>query len=228
MFRSRLCSAACLAAVSLTFSGVAYAERPMNVDDAGTLDKGGAKVEFGWSRDDHARGFEGAVGYGPIENVEVELNYGGSRDSEPNPSERARALGMAIKWVPLQSEVGLSAGLKYEYGNEDVEGAKGHAQALIGLMTWAFQGGQLVHLNIGREFARAERDTEAENTWGVGLDWPLTDAFHATVESFGTQHGAPDRAVGLRYEIVEGLKVSGAVGRGNDRSFANLGVAWEF
>lgn len=130
--------------------------------------------------------------------------------------------------MPLQSEVGLSAGLKYEYGNEDVEGAKGHAQALIGLMTWAFQGGQLVHLNIGREFARAERDTEAENTWGVGLDWPLTDAFHATVESFGTQHGAPDRAVGLRYEIVEGLKVSGAVGRGNDRSFANLGVAWEF
>lgn len=97
MFRSRLCSAACLAAVSLAFSGVAYAERPMNVDDAGTLDKGGAKVEFGWSRDDHARGFEGAVGYGPIENVEVELNYGGSRDSEPNPSERARALGMAIK-----------------------------------------------------------------------------------------------------------------------------------
>ena len=51
----------------------AFAERPMAVDDAGTLERGGAKLEFGWSRDDAVRGYEGAAGFGPIDNVEVEL-----------------------------------------------------------------------------------------------------------------------------------------------------------
>jgi hypothetical protein len=32
----------------------------------------------------------------------------------------------------------------------------------------------------------------------------------------------------LRYELAEGLKVSGAIGRGNRRNIANIGVAWEF
>jgi hypothetical protein len=56
----------------------------------------------------------------------------------------------------------------------------------------------------------------------------MTEAFHFTVETYGAQHSGPDRAIGLRYQIVEGLKMSGAVGRGNARTFANAGVAWEF
>ena len=43
----------------------ALAERPMAVDDAGTLERGGAKLEFGWSKDDSVRGLEGAAGFGP-------------------------------------------------------------------------------------------------------------------------------------------------------------------
>ena len=31
-------------------SAPAFAERPMAVDDAGTLERGGAKLEFGWMR----------------------------------------------------------------------------------------------------------------------------------------------------------------------------------
>ena len=88
----------------------ALAERPMAVDDAGTLERGGAKLEFGWSKDDSVRGLEGAAGFGPIDNVELELGFGRAKDREPSPHVNVRGLGAAVKWVPLQAETGLSAG----------------------------------------------------------------------------------------------------------------------
>ena len=76
--------------------------------------------------------------------------------------------------------------------------------------------------------AASGRDDEDVNFWGVGLDLPLTEQLDFVVETFGAEHSGPDRQVGLRYTIAEGVKVSGAVGRGNDRNIANVGVAWEF
>lgn len=209
------------------------AERPMVVDDAGTLDKGGAKLEFGWSRDDETRGFDAAAGYGPIENLELELALAQARDREPDPSVRLRAVGVALKWVPLQAETGLSAGIKLEYAREraDLRGAPdetARASAATGLATWSFASGQRVHLNLGREWVRADGDTDEANTWGVGVEHPLTAALTVAAEIFGVEDAAPDRQIGVRYEIADGVKLSGAVGRGNDRNFANLGAAWEF
>ena len=60
------------------------------------------------------------------------------------------------------------------------------------------------------------------------MDFPITEQLDFAVETFGEEHSGPDRQVGLRYTIAEGVKVSGAVGRGNDRTIANVGVAWEF
>jgi hypothetical protein len=48
------------------------------------------------------------------------------------------------------------------------------------------------------------------------------------VEAYGEKRARPDKAIGLRYEILEGFNVYASAGRGNDRSFGNLGVAWEF
>ena len=50
-----------LASLFAFCSAPAFAERSMAVDDAGTLERGGAKLEFGWSRDDAVRGYEGAA-----------------------------------------------------------------------------------------------------------------------------------------------------------------------
>lgn len=217
----------------LAMAAAAHAERPMVVDDAGTLDKGGAKLEFGWSRDDHTRGLDAAGGYGPIENLEVELALAQARDREPDPSVRLHGVGVAMKWAPLQAETGLSAGVKLEHGRErahirNAPDETARANAVTGLATWSFAGGQAAHLNLGREWVRADGDTDAANTWGVGFEHPLTEAFTIAAEVFGVEETRPDRQIGVRYEILEGLKVSGAVGRGNDRSFANVGVAWEF
>jgi hypothetical protein len=204
----------------------AFAERPMAVDDAGTLERGGAKLEFGWSRDDAVRGYEGAAGFGPIDKVEVELGFGRAKDRDADPDAKIHAVGAAVKWVPLQSELGLSAGLKYEYGRERASGVDAsRADSLAALATWAFEQGPRVHLNLGREWVRNDADV---NFWGVGLDVPLNERLDFVIETFGTEHAGPDRQVGLRYAIAEGVKISGAVGRGNDRNIGNVGVAWEF
>ncbi|ENO88642.1 hypothetical protein [Thauera linaloolentis] len=204
----------------------ACAERPMAVDDAGTLERGGAKVEFGWSKDGTLKGVEGAVGYGPVDNVEMEIAYARVKDRDAAPDVTVRAVGAAVKWVPLQSESGLSAGLKYEYGRERESGEDAaHANALAGLATWAFEAGPRVHLNLGREWCRGESHADF---WGVAADFPLTRQIEFAIETFGEEHAGPDRQVGLRYAIIDGLKVSAAAGRGNGRSIANVGVAWEF
>jgi len=49
-----------------------------------------------------------------------------------------------------------------------------------------------------------------------------------TAEVFGEEGSGPDKALGLRYEVIEGFKISGAIGRGNERGFGQIGFAWEF
>ena len=219
---------AIVAALSL-WGGHARAERPMVVDDAGTLARGGAKVEFGLSRDGQARGLEAAVGYGPIDHVEVELGVGRSRDRSASPTLRARSLGAALKWVPLQAEHGLSAGLKLQAAHDDVRhGDDVRTHALDLLATWSFDAGPRLHANLGRESVDTGRGDERATRWGLGLDVPLGAPVQLTLETFGARHARPDRQVGLRWELAEGLKLSGAVGRGNGRPVANLGLAWEF
>lgn len=209
---------------------LARAERPMAVDDAGTLARGGAKLESGWSRDDAARGLDGALGYAPIENLELELSLGRSRDRGASPHDTIKAVGGALKWVPLQSEAGLSAGLKYEYENARAKwGDDVQVHALKALLTWRFAAGPSVHANLGQEWARVQGGKDsADRVWGLGLDLPLVERLHLTLETFGSESTRPDRQVGLRYEIVENVKLSGAIGYGNDRPIANLGLAWEF
>lgn len=209
-------------------ASLAHAERPLSVDDAGTLDKGGAKLEAGWSKDDEAKGYDAAAGFSPIETLELEIGFGRSRDFATAGNEATNGQGLALKWVPLQSETGLSAGLKYEYGRDRTEGESAYVNSLTGLLTWTFEGGQMVHTNLGREVTREDGDTDAVNTWGVAVDLPLTEKLSFVAETFGNEDSRPDRAIGLRYEIIEGVKISAAVGHGNDRSFANAGIGWEF
>lgn len=211
----------------------ALAERPMSVDDAATGEKGSAELEFGWVRDHKERGGEASFAYIPLENLKVELGYSRVRDHDPDPSLWAHGLGVALKWVPLQAETGLSAGLRYDYerARVDLRGEPdevARANAVTALLSWGFASGQHVHLNIGREWVLISGTNEVANTWGVGFEQPLGERFTLGAEVFGAEDGRPDRQIGLRYEVVDGFTVSGAVGRGSDRTIANVGCAWEF
>jgi hypothetical protein len=234
---------AALAPLLLALSAPARAEGPMATDDAGTLDVGGMKIEGVLGRDDKTRGAELGFGYGLIENVEIGLNFARETDRDPDPSTKLRGTGFGIKWVPIQNngdEGGWSLGLSFGYGRTRVDERSTPDKftekeyAFSGLATYRLENGQVLHMNVGstRTKVQADSDTAGDSetlgTWGIGYEFPLLEKLQLTVEAYGEEHSGPDKALGLRYEIAEGLKLYGSAGRGNDRSFGNLGVAWEF
>jgi hypothetical protein len=221
----------------LALSTPVFAEGPMNTDDAGTLGVGGMKVEGVLSRDDKARGGELVFGFGPIENVEVGLSFARATDRDPNPSTKLHGTGIGIKWVPIQNdgdEGGWSLGMSFGYGHSRINERAAPDKftekeyAFAGLASYRIGNGQVLHMNLGSMRIKVQGASDSVGTWGVGYEFPLMENLQLTVESFGEEHAGPDQAIGLRYEIAEGLKLYGAVGRGNDRSFGNLGLAWEF
>jgi hypothetical protein len=220
--------------VPLLFSSPSIAEPPMNVDDAGTLDRGGMKVEGAWRKDDKTRGTEFVFGFSPLENLEVGIGVARDSDHANNPATRFNAVGVGFKWVPIQSDTGWSFGATLDFGRTRVtdyvtpDRFTEQETAINGLATWRTEPGNTVHLNLGAKRVKAQGQSDTLGTWGAGYEHPLIENLKLTAEIFGEEHSRPDKAVGLRYEIVEGLKVSGAVGRGNGRSFGQVGFAWEF
>ncbi len=217
-----------------------FAEGPMATDDAGTLGKGGAKIEAIHGRDHKARSNELRFGYGLIDNLEIGLSFARENDHDADPSTKKRATGLGIKWVPIQSDTGWSLGVSLGHDRTRVDERATPDRfaeeevSFSALASHRLENGQVLHMNLGsrRTQTLADDDTTGERnttgTWGIGYEFPLMGRLRLTVEAFGEGKSRPDKAVGLRHEIVEGLKLYGAVGRGNDRSFGNLGLAWEF
>lgn len=232
-FASKTAILAFASATLLTAAPV-FAEGPMATDDAGTLDKGGMKIEGVLSRDDKERGSELTLGFGPIENVEIGLAFSRATDRGDDPSTKLRGTGFGIKWVPIQNDTGWSLGASFGYGRTRVDERATPDKftekeySLAGLATYRLENGQVLHMNLGGTRVKSQGDSDSVGTWGIGYEVPLMENLQLTLETYGEEHAGPDKAIGLRYEIVEGLKAYGAVGRGNDRSFGNIGFAWEF
>lgn len=228
------CKLVILATTALFVTAVAQAEGPMATDDAGTLDKGGMKVEGVLSRDHKERGVELVFGFAPVEDLEIGLAVARATDRADDPATRLRATGISFKWVPLQNDTGWSLGARFGYGRARVDERvtpdkfTEKEYAFSALATYRFAGAQVVHVNLGATRYKTPDENENLGTWGVGFEQPLVDSLKLTAEVFGEERSRPDKAIGLRYKIADGLKLYASVGRGNDRSFGNLGVAWEF
>lgn len=225
---------AVIATTGVLITALAHAEGPMNVDDAGTLDKGGMKLEGVLSKDDRERGGELLFGFSFLENLEMEIGLARATDRATDPDSRARGVGFGAKWVPYQNETGWSLGARFDYGRTRINDRETpqkfteRTYSASALASYRLENGQVAHINLGAARTRAQGDSDTVGTWGIGYEFPLLDSLQLTVETFGEEHRRPDKAIGLRYEIIDGLKVSGAVGRGNDRSFGQAGLAWEF
>ena len=113
-FRKHRIRLAVLATAGLLITPLAHAEAPMNVDDAGTLDKGGMKIEGVLSKDDKTRGGELLFGFSVIENLEMEIGVARATDHATDPDSRARGIGFGAKWVPYQNDTGWSLGARFD------------------------------------------------------------------------------------------------------------------
>jgi hypothetical protein len=203
----------------------AHAERPMVTDDAGTLALHGKKLEFGVNREGSARGIELEAGYGLLEGLEVALAAARVR---ADGGLRVNGVGLAFKWVPLQPEQGLAAGLRLDVARVRGGGESAREVALTGLLSWRFANEVALHANLGQRRVRAGGVRDSATVWAGSVDLPLAEHWQLAVEAFGERGTRPGRQLGLRYEIDEGLTLSGAVGRVDGARLASLGVAWEF
>ena len=225
---------AMIATTMLFVANTANAEGPMATDDAGTLDVGGMKVEAVLGRDDKTRSAELGFGYGLIENVEIGLAFARETDRTDDPSAKLRGTGIGLKWIPIQNDIGWSLGMSFGYGKTRVndrfnaEKFTEKEYSLAVLASYRLENGQVLHMNLGSARVKAQGESETLGNWGIGYEFPLMEKLQLTVEAYGEEHSGPDKSIGLRYEILDGLKVYASVGRGNDRSFSQVGVAWEF
>lgn len=223
-----------IATMGLLSPAPAFAEAPMQVDDAGTLDQGGKKIESVWRKDDRQKGVELLFGFSPLEHLELEIAAARDRDGSAAPATRLNGTALGVKWVPIQNDTGWSFGVKLDVGRtriEDRETPQKFTQreiSLNGLASYRYSSGQTVHLNLGTARTRALGEHVRVATWGAGYEHPLTAKLKLATEIFGQEHSRPDTALGLRYEVFDGFKISASLGRGNDRHFGQAGFAWEF
>lgn len=224
----------CAALLGLASALAAHAEAPMHTDDAGTLGQGTMKLETVIGREGKTRGGELLWGAGVLPNLEMEVSLARATDRSTAPSTTLQGRGLGLKWVPWQNETGWSLGARLDVGHTRVRDPATPVRltyreyALTGLATYRFVNEQVLHLNVGRKSTKLDGVRNNAATWAVGYELPLAQRLQLTSEVFGERHSRPDKAVGLRYEVADGLKVSAAVGRGNGRTFSQLGMAWEF
>lgn len=224
----------CLALPCIAGAPHAHAEAPMHADDAGTLAQGALKLEGTLGRDAQTRSSELLFGMGLLPGLEMEVSLARGRDKGQSPATTLQGRGWGVKWVPIQNDAGWSLGARADLGHTRVrdDATPAHfserAATITGLATYRFANDQTLHLNAGHHTVRVQGVRHRAATWAVGHELPLTAQLRFTSEVFGEQRSSPDKALGLRYEIAEGLKASVAVGRGNGRNFSQAGLAWEF
>ena len=164
----------------------------------------------------------------------MEVSLARAKDTAMGASTTFHGHGWGVKWVPIQNETGWSLGARFDLGHTRV---RDHATpqryteretALTALASYRLANAQVLHLNAGHKTFRSQGTRHRAATWAVGYEIPLTEQLQLTSEVYGEQRSRPDKAVGLRYAITDGLKASAAVGRGNGRTFSQVGMAWEF
>lgn len=218
-----------LAALALA-PALALAEAPMVTDDAGTLERGGAKLELEWAKDGAVRGWGVAAGFAPIEHLELELSFGRARDTSTSPSTTLRGTGFAAKWVPLEMGA-TTAGLKLEYEHERADGGgRARGTQLLGLLSHRFEPGHALHANLGRAWVRDNAGTrESVTVWSLGGELALSERVALTGDVYGESGGgSTGRQLGLRVKVAEGVKLSVAAGRQGGESSGRVVAAWEF
>ncbi len=208
--------------VAFCSSTVVYAEAPMITDDAGTLEKGGKKIEGSFMRSGSERAYLLSGGFAPVDNVELGLSLQHARDGS-NPAS-GNAIGLSAKWIPLKIGI-VSAGVKLDYIHAKSGGASSNEATLTALGSARFESGYVLHANLGRNNISGGGHA---NNWALGAEAPVADKVQLTLDVYSSTGSDTGKQIGARWEVQKGLKLSAALGRYNTQNTAYAGFSWEF
>lgn len=205
------------------FSTLAFAEAPMVTDDAGTMDKGGKKVEGSFMRVGSERNLSLGGGFAPIDNLELGISAQRLRDKSIPAS--GHDTGLSAKWIPYKRGI-LSAGLKLDAMNAKSGGASAHETTLTVLGTARFESGYVLHANLGR--TTTSGGGGHTNNRAIGIEAPVAEKVQLTADIYRSTGSDTGKQIGVRWEVQKGLKLSAALGRNNGQNTAFTGFSWEF
>ncbi len=209
--------AGALLALSCLGTDLAWAGRPLTVDDANVADVGGGQVETWYARPaSRDKLWTTAFGVGVLDWLElggaVERNFSG-----PGTTTAVQAKMRLTPSVDGGCNVGAVVGRAHANRGGD------EATYLNGLFTCNLDGGPL-HVNLGA--SRADGGSTLK-TWGVAKEFEL-GAVTAHLEAFGQQHGKPTVQFGLRRELVKNLQLDGTLGRSDRKAVFSVGLRLGF
>lgn len=206
------CALLAVAAVQLAWAG-----RPLSVEDAEVAEVGGGELESWYERPaSRDRLWTTALGVGVRDWLElglsVERNFSGVRTG-------IAAEAKMLLTRPREGGCNFGAVL----GRAHLNRGGGDASYVNGLMSCDLPGGPL-HMNLG-----AERDDGGPTlkTWGIAKELDL-GMVTAHAEAFGAQHGRPTFQVGLRREFAGQWQIDGTVGRSEHKTVFSIGLRYGF
>ncbi len=184
---------ACITAV-LILSAPAFAARPLNTDDAGTVDQGkfeieaGVEVEKAKDIDETATGLAVQVKYGILDNLDagIEIPYAAS---DPSGIGDATVKGKINFVEETESAPAISLGIDIKLANGDKDQGLGTGYVdygINGILSKEF-GPAVCHANLGYTIVGVEEGTDSENTisYGIAVEFPVDDQLTVVGEIFG-------------------------------------------
>lgn len=256
MNEKRLFCAAVMSGV-LACAGVAFAGRPLAIDDADPVEVGQFEFEAGaaYERDAGHKHWDAPFGlaYGLVPRVEVGVGFGGQfeertealADTGVEETHRERSVGdltLGAKWrfidsCPLGARHALSASVKFPTADEDKGFGNGEADCdLTWIASRSLGENASVHLNVGYSWIGGPDDNVIH--YGLALDHQLLDAVQWVGEVFAEREtcSGADTIVqyntGFRWCPVDSLTLDIAGGsklKGDAPDFiATAGLTWTF
>lgn len=182
---------------SVLAASAAHAARPFFTDDARIVDRGHCQVE---SFSKTQRAYAGSeLWVMPACNIRgVELTLGRNRiEDEQNTVRQAKFL--------LRELEDNGPGYAFSLGSF------GGDPYVNGIASYSFRKRAVLHANLGVIHNRLP-DTNRE-TWGLGIEVPLSGRWTVASETFGQRGDTPTRHVGLRYTFIpKRVQVDATVG----------------
>jgi len=193
------------------------------VDDAAILEPGECQIETWAQREAHAT--RSLIHLGPacrVGPVELTLNIDRARMREQGTTLVA---GPEVKWAhPLSRTLSLGTMLKVVAQDTSPHFV---GTALVVPLTWQAHETLLVHVNIGRDFLRGDRD---ETRAGAALEWAPVPAWSFVAERF-REGGVNYWRAGARYAASSAVSIDLSQARGVSGSapaWWTIGLNWVF
>lgn len=219
--------------LALLLPGIALAGRPLNTEDASTLDDTACQLESWVNR---SRGDLSDFSFVPAcALLGVEWQAGGVRTREAGTSATTAMFVQGKHAFRSVDDgdwgIGIVAGLA-RFPRRDAENGWGDPYLIVPV---SFGLGEdkdtraLLHLNVGT--ARVRDEGRNLTLWGVALEKPVTQRLTLLGEAFGENASKPFVRVGGRYTLFEKFDVdltwvTRSGGTGEER-FWSLGFHWE-